>query len=135
MHYFFLDVVDVVPAVSGQGPGLVFFVLIGITILAEGALMWMMKYNRMGKSMLDALLVNGASLAAGFLLFEFLPRLFSSITLVNLLALFLITVLIEGILLGLLNQTKASRQTWLTAILMNILSYLLFYVFIQVFAR
>lgn len=135
MQYSFLDVVDVVPAVSGQGPGFDFFVLVGITILAEGALMWAMKYNRLGKSMLDALLVNLASLSAGFLLFEFLPRLFSSITLVNLLALLLITVLIEGILLGLLNQAKMSRKTWLTAMLMNIFSYLLFYVYIQVFAR
>ena len=39
MDYLLLDVVDVVPAREANGPGLSFYLLLGITILAEAALM------------------------------------------------------------------------------------------------
>lgn len=135
MDYLLLDVVDVVPAREPNGPGLSFYLLLGITILTEAALLRGLKYQQWGKALFQSLLVNLASLAIGFLLLEWIPGLFFPDELLNLAALWLITVLIETPVLWLLNRQKPFPTTIKVSLLINLLSYLLFYVYILFFAR
>jgi hypothetical protein len=79
--------------------------------------------------------VNAASLAAGFLLIEWIPRLFVPDTLMNLLLLWLITVAIETPLLFLLNRKTAVRTTIKASLVMNLVTYLIFYGYITLFTR
>ena len=135
MDYLLLDVVDVVPARTANGPGIEFYLLLVITILAEAALMQVMKYQRWGQALLQSLLVNLVSLAVGFLLLEWVPGLFFPDQLLNLAALWLITVGVECPVLYLLNRKKPLAATIKTAILINLLSYILFFLYLQFFAR
>ncbi|HRG81673.1 MAG TPA: hypothetical protein PLO99_04105 [Chitinophagaceae bacterium] len=135
MDYLLLDVVDVVPAREANGPGLGFYLLLGITILAEAALMRGLKYQQWGPALFQSLLANLASLAIGFLLLEWVPGLFFPNELLNLAALWLITVLIETPVLYLLNRQKILTSTIKVSLLINLLSYLLFYGYLQFFAR
>ena len=135
MDYLLLDVVDVVPAREANGPGLSFYLLLGITILAEAALMRVLKYQQRGPALFHSLLANLVSLATGFLLIEWIPGLFFPNELLNLAALWLITVLIETPVLYLLNRQKKLTSTIKVSVLINLLSYFLFYVYIEFFTR
>lgn len=135
MDYLLLDVVDVVPAREANGPGLSFYLLFGITILAEAALIRGLKYQPWGAAFFQSLLANLVSLAIGFLLIEWIPGLFFPNELLNLAALWLITVLIETPVLFLLNRKKPLPATLKISVLINLLSYLLFFGYIQFFAR
>ena len=135
MDYLLLDVVDVVPAREANGPGLSFYLLLGITILAEAALMRVLKYQQWGPALFHSLLANLVSLATGFLLIEWIPGLFFPNELLNLAALWLITVLIETPVLYLLNRQKKLTSTIKVSVLINLLSYFLFYVYIEFFTR
>ena len=135
MAYLLLDVVDVVPAREANGPGLSFYLLLGITILAEAALMRGLKYQQWWQALFQSLLANLASLAIGFLLLEWIPGLFFPNELLNLAALWLITVLIETPVLYLFNKQKQLKSTIIVSLLMNLLSYLLFFGYIRFFAR
>lgn len=133
MHkLFFLDVVDVVPARS-SGPDLSFYLLITATILVEAAIMYWLKYNRFTRSLLHSFLANITSLAAGFLLIEVLPRFFGKYSIGNLLALMLITILVEFPVLYLLNRTKPLKSTATVCVVMNVVTYILFYLYITFF--
>ena len=135
MDLFFLDVVDVVPARSASGPGIDFYLLFAVTILAEAGIMVLFRYNLLGKALLHCFAVNAASLAAGFLLIEWIARLFLPDSFINLLLLWLITVVIETPLLYLMNRKTAIRNTLKVSLVMNILTYLIFYGYITFFAR
>ncbi|MBK6827808.1 MAG: hypothetical protein KA229_11015 [Chitinophagaceae bacterium] len=135
MDYLLLDVVDVVPAREANGPGLSFYLLLGVTILAEAALMRVLKYQKWGPALFQSLLANLASLAIGFLLLEWVPGLFFPNQLLNLAALWLITVLIETPVLFLLNRQQPLQTTIKVSMLINLLSYLLFYGYLQFFTR
>jgi nicotinic acid phosphoribosyltransferase len=63
------------------------------------------------------------------------PGLFFPNELLNLAALWLITVLIETPVLYLLNRQKILTSTIKVSLLINLLSYLLFYGYLQFFAR
>jgi hypothetical protein len=135
MHFFFLDVVDVVPARSGNGLDYRFYLIVALTILAEAVVMLLIKYNRFGKSLLYSFLVNTVSVATGFLMFDLLPGLFDPFRLLNLLAMLLITIAIELPVLWLLNKPKVFRQTVTVTAVMNAVSYTLFYIYIMNFTR
>lgn len=135
LKLFLLDVVDVVPAKSGNGLDYTFYLLVAVTILAEAGVMRLMKYNDFSRSLLHSFVANLASLAAGFLLIKVLPDLFSATTIVNLLALMLITIAVELPVLYLFNKTKPFRSTLTVCVVMNIASYILFYLYINIFAR
>jgi hypothetical protein len=135
MDLFFLDVVDVVPARSADGPGIDFYLLLAVTILAEAGILYLLRHNLFGKALLHSFAVNAASLAAGFLLIEWIPGLFVPDTLMNLLLLWLITVAIETPLLFLLNRKTAVRTTIKASLVMNLVTYLIFYGYITLFTR
>ena len=119
MNLFILD---------AGGAGLVLFVLLGfmfLAILIEAIMMMLLKYNKPGKTLLDSLVINLVSLGAGYLIIYSLGSLdFTDNEYLNLFVLYLLTVLIEGICLYLLNRTKPLNKTLLTVFVINIITYL-----------
>jgi hypothetical protein len=115
--------------------GTVLFMM--VTIALEAIAMMIMKYNKAGKAFLDSFIINLVSMGAGFLilltgtgLFEIVDGVFF-----NILILFSITVAVEFILLYLLNMKTAIQKTLVTAIIINVASYLVFYLFSLVFSN
>ena len=100
-----------------------------ITVVVEGLIMWIMKYNNAGKSFLDALIINLVSMAAGYLLTLVSGRPFDLDNLSDFLILYIITFVIEFIVLYFLNRKLPVQKTLLTAIVINIVSYLILYCF------
>lgn len=116
------------------GAGLVFGIMIIFMIAAiviEALVMMVMKYNIAGKAFLDAFLVNLASLVAGYILLWTRGELVSSTdsVLLNWLILYGITVIIEFVILYLLNRKHRLGKTFLTCAVMNIASYVVWYLF------
>lgn len=106
---------------------LVLFML--FAILLEGVTLLLLKYNKAGKCFLDSFLVNIASLVVGLLIARFNVDGGLDITdngYINVFLLFLITVVVEFIVLYLLNSKKPISKTAVAAILINVVSYLLF---------
>lgn len=107
---------------------MVIFMLLGfmfLAILIEAIMMMLLKYNKPGKTLLDSLVINLVSLGAGYLIIYSLGSLdFTDNEYLNLFVLYLLTVLIEGICLYLLNRTKPLNKTLLTVFVINIITYL-----------
>ena len=124
MNVYFLD---------AGGAGL-YFLVIGLfilfmvlAILLEAAIMIWMKYNTtLKKTFLDSLIINIASLAAGFLLLNFFDTL-GNYTLSALAILYAVTVIIETIILQLLNRKHKFSRTLLVSLLMNLVTYIILY--------
>jgi len=132
MDLFLLDVVDAtVPSQTNWPLVLVLF----LTVLAEALVMWLLKYNPFKRSSLDSLLVNAASLGVGYLLLSAAPGLFGSYAITGLLKLLAITIVVEGGLLYLLNRKHPFVQTVKATVLMNVVTYILFYLFIRFFGE
>ncbi len=108
---------------------LVLFMLAAIFL--EGLTLIVIKYNNAGKSFLDALLINLASLAAGFLIINILPNGldFTNILWLDFLLIYLITVAVEFAVLYLLNRNKPLHTTLIAAIVINFITYLLLILF------
>ncbi len=128
MQLYFLDVVD---ADVSRSVDLTLIIVVAATILVEALTMWWINYNPFGKSLLDSVVLNGASVSAGYVLVEMVPSLFGDYGMHRLLILWLITVAIECPLLYLLNRKKPFRETLIAAILVNVISYFLFYVYLR----
>ncbi|MGQ0737956.1 MAG: hypothetical protein ACT4OJ_02745 [Bacteroidota bacterium] len=126
MDYFFIDVVDVTVSRSVDGAMLI---AIALTIVAEAFVMLLMKYNRIQKTGLDSLVVNLASVGAGYVLSKLTPGLFAGYSIGSLLVLLLITLAVELPVLYLLNKKKLFAVTAKACVLMNVATYLLFYVY------
>jgi hypothetical protein len=127
MNLYFLD---------AGGAGLIYLVLgmivlfMFLAILFEAIVMIVMKYNtRFGKTILDSLIVNIASLAVGFILMEYGNEFFSGYTVGSYFALYAVTVLVEAGVLYLLNKQKPIGKTFLVSVVMNIGSYLILFAF------
>ena len=123
LKFFLLDVVD---ASASKLIWWSFGIVIAVTVIVEMLVMLLMKYNHWKKSLLDAFIVNVASLAVGMVLIEFISRVFNNLTVVNIIYLFLITLVVEGGLLFLLNRTKPFSRTALVTFIMNAVTYALF---------
>jgi len=110
------------------GAGLVIAVLLMFMVAAiviEAVIMLLMKYNKIGKALLDSLVINLVSLGAGYTVLYFYTSLdLTSDELLNLFLLFLLTVLTEGITLFLLNRSKPVNKTVLVAVVINLVTYL-----------
>lgn len=123
MKIYMLDVVDA----GAYDKGLwVFIAVIVLTILVEMFMMHLLKFNAWKKCLLDAAVVNILSMVAGMLLVQLVPELFNNISFVNLLKLFGVTLLIETPVLFLLNREKTFRNTAMTSLTMNLVSYSLY---------
>ena len=132
MHIYLMDVVDA--GVSNSFDWVIILVL-GGTILVEAIVMLLMKYNNLKKAALDSLIVNVASLGVGFILIRYLSSLFNSYTFSHLLMLMLVTIIVETGILYILNRTKPFINTLAVSVLMNVVSYALFYLFIHFMNR
>ncbi|MBL0155328.1 MAG: hypothetical protein IPP93_18405 [Chitinophagaceae bacterium] len=126
--FYLLDVVDVTVSKSFDWMPLI---VVSATILLEWAVMLLLKYNPWKKALLDSLIVNAASLLLGYVLIRYMDSLFNSYQLVNLLALFLITAVVETGILYLLNRAKPWQKTVITGVVINVASYLAFFLLIQ----
>ena len=127
MQIFFIDVVD---ADVSRPADLTFLAVIAVTIFVEALLMWLLRYTNFRNSLLDSFIINAASVAAGYLLLEIAPGLFGRYDIPHLLLLLLITIAVELPLLYLLHKRKSILQTVKTASLVNLATYLLFYLYI-----
>ena len=108
-------------------PFMIFFMI--ITIALEAVTMIILKYNKTGKAFLDSFLINLVSMGAGFLLLFSDSDLFeiTDNPIVGIGILFLITVVIEFLILYLLNRKLPVQKTLIAAIVINLVSYLLYY--------
>ncbi|MEO6612919.1 MAG: hypothetical protein ABIT05_10565 [Chitinophagaceae bacterium] len=132
MEFYLLDVVDAGVSGSTNWP---LIIVVLLTVLVEAVIMLLMKYHTFQRSLLDSLVVNAASLGVGYLLLSMVPRLFASYSITGLLELLLITIVVEGALLYLLNRKHPFVQTIKVCIMMNLATYILFYFFIQFFGQ
>lgn len=115
------------------GAGLYFLVIglfiffIVLAIMMEAGIMMLMKYNSsLKKTFKDSLIVNIASLAAGFALIDFFEEL-GDYTLVTLAILYGVTVIIETIILKLLNKQHDLWKTIQVSLVMNLITYIILY--------
>lgn len=117
------------------GAGL-YYIFIGLAIifmllavLAEAGIMILMKYTiPFKKAFIDSLIINVISLAAGFILLELFDTPDFS-TIQTLAIFYIITVIIEAIGLYLLNKQKPVQKTILVTIAMNMVTYIILYLF------
>ncbi len=106
---------------------LVIFML--IAFVAEALAMILMKYNNAGKSFLDSLVINLVSLGAGYVVILLNSSLdFTDNETIDFILIFLLTVVVEGITLYLLNQNKPVNKTLLVTVIINIITYLVLYI-------
>ena len=122
MNFYLLD---------AAAPGLVFGLMIIfmiVTIVLEALAMIIMKYNKAGKAFLDSFLANLVSLGAGFLILFSGSGLFeiADSAMLSIAILFLVTVVIEFFILYLLNRKLSVQKTLMAAIVINLISYLLY---------
>ena len=107
---------------------LVIFMLAAIVL--EGFALLLLKYNKAGKAFLDSFVVNIASLAFGFLLLTTRFGLaFTGNDYLDFFLIFLITVVVEFIILYLMNRQKPIKKTLVAATVINLVSYSLLIIF------
>ena len=97
--------------------------LIGLTLiitLIEALVLFWLKWNRFWRSFLSALLMNIASSVLG--LFVAIPML--SFGFVGIVAAFIVSVFVEGVVLVLMKRGN-QKQNWTAALLANLASYVL----------
>lgn len=121
MNYYLLD---------AGGAGLILGLLVIFMLAAiflEGLTLLLLKYNTAGRSFLDALVINLASLGIGYLIVSFTPTGldFTNNLYLDFFIIFLVTVVVEFIVLYLLNQKKSVKKTFIAATVINLVSYLL----------
>ena len=123
MNFYLLD---------AGAPGLIFAVLIVfmiIIVILEWVIMILLKYNKAGKAFTDSLLINLFSMGVGYIILFTRDELFdmTDSVLLNVFILFAITVVAEFGLLYLLNKTKPVQKTLLTTVIINLASYIIYY--------
>ena len=118
MRFYLLD---------GAAAGLILGLLIIFMLAAivfEALTLLLLKYNKAGKAFLDSFVVNIASLAFGFLLLTTRFGLeFTGNDYLDFFLIFLITVLVEFVILYLMNRQKPVKKTLVAAVVVNLVSY------------
>jgi hypothetical protein len=121
MKYYLLD---------AGGAGLILGLLVIFMLAAiflEGLTLTLLKYTNAGRSFLNALVINLSSLGVGYLIVSFTPTGldFTNNVYLDFFLIFLVTVVVEFIVLYLLNQKKPVKKTFIAAMVINLVSYLL----------
>ena len=121
MNFYLLD---------AGGAGLVLALLVIFMLAAiflEGLTLLLLKYNNAARSFLDALVINLASLGVGYLIVTFTSTGldFTDNLYIDFFLIFLITVVVEFIVLYLMNPKKPVKKTFIAATIINLVSYLL----------
>lgn len=130
MQFFLLDGVGAAFLLVLFGLGLLFII---IAILVEAAVMLWMKYILTYKTaFIHSLTVNVVSLAAGFILSGANSDLFQLNNMAGFGVMFAVTLLVEFLLLYFMNKTKPASQTALVCLVMNAVTYLVAFFFIQI---
>ena len=123
-----------------MGAGLLVFVFF-LWAIVEGLVIFLFKINRFWRSVGHATIVKVASLIAGFGVFALLKQsqwvdkaeLTSSPESYTLWAgLFLLTVIIEGLLLKALNRSRPMGRVFLASIVMNLITYIIIFALVAV---
>jgi hypothetical protein len=125
MKFYFLD--------AGIGSVTTLIWLAVLLVLAVSIVEWfvllLFKLGNPGKLFLHSLLVNVASALLGYVLAAPLDSIGQndSSGLVSWLAFFVLTVIVEGFLLQVLNKQQPAKRVWLAAITMNVVTYVALY--------
>lgn len=107
---------------------LVIFML--IAFIAEALGMILLKYNKPGKAFVDSLVINLVSLGVGYIVIQLNSSLdLTDNEVINFILVFLLTVITEGVTLFFLNRNKPISKTLLVTIIINIITYLVLYLF------
>lgn len=110
-----------------------FFLHVVSTVLIEGSVLYLFKYNRFGRSCRDAFLVNGASLVIGLILLTTFEDITESVTLhfdplLFTLGLYYIqTIIVEGFILWRLDKTFPILRLIPAVLIMNAITYFTLY--------
>jgi hypothetical protein len=109
-------------------------IILVISILIESIVMKLLKFSRFGKSLADSVIVNIVSLLLGFLLVGVLADLKVGQIEIPLyftfMGIYLVTLLIEGIVLKLLNKIRSWRKVFTVSAIMNLCSWVLLYIYL-----
>ena len=118
---------------DGAAAGLILGLLVIFMLAAivfEGLALLLLKYNNAGRAFLNSFLVNIASLVFGFLLLTTRFGLaFTGNDYLDFFLIFLITVVVEFIVLYLMNRQKPIKKTLVAATVINLVSYSLLIIF------
>lgn len=119
---------DVAPGYMVFSLGTAMLLILAIAIAAEGFILYFLGYKSLKRSLLDSLAINTASGIVGIALGAL--EIFDSLDLSPGLIfafLFLLTVLIEGLLLTVLRKKTTSFKTvWTSAFVINFATYSMF---------
>jgi hypothetical protein len=132
MNSFLLDA-----GLSGAnlGAGIaVLVILFLIIVFIEAVVMLLFKLNKFKKCLTDSLLVNLASLVAGFILTALEINISfggSESSFTGFLIAFLVTVVVEGFLLMALNRKTPPGKVWLVTVVMNAVTYGLLIIYLR----
>lgn len=125
MNFYFLD------AGIGSVTDLIWLAVlfvIGVSIV-EWIILLLFNLGNPGKMFLHSLLVNFASAILGYILAEPLGSIGrnDSSGVVSWIVFFVVTVVVEGFLLQVLNKQQPTKKVWLATITMNIVTYVALY--------
>ena len=104
-----------------------------VVVAVETAIMMAFRLGFFGRLFLHSLLINTVTLIIGYGMTTFFDDLESPELPVwkRLGLFFLVTILLEGVLLGLLNKKISRRRLWLAVLVMNIVSYAILYYWLE----
>ena len=127
MPFYFIDT---------AAAALLMFPLIGFIIVCgfmEGLIIYLFKIRKYWPAVAIALLINVASLIAGFILMPSLKYYDADAgSLIEfLLITYAVTIVIEGLLLKVLNQSKSWKSIIGATLVMNLITYLILFVIIE----
>ena len=101
--------------------------LLAAVVLLEGLVLTVFKYKDLKGSFRDALIVNVVTTLVGFFLGMLDVEIYPG-DLEGLLVFFVTSFVIEGALLTWLRKDFSLAKTWIAVVLMNVASYILFFV-------
>ncbi|MFI5133341.1 MAG: hypothetical protein ACHQEB_03340 [Chitinophagales bacterium] len=105
-----------------------FVVILLIVILIESVVMLLLKFNNFGKCVIDSIIVNVASALVGYCTLGLVNDISSGGgILFQWFIIYVITVIVEGLLLWILNRQQPTKKIWTVAITMNLVSYIFLY--------
>lgn len=124
--FFFLDAGGAGLFYIFLGIGLLFLAL---AILVEALVMMMLNYVIFRTAIWQSLIVNLLSVIVGYFMIEIAADTFNIDQLTGLTAMFLVTLFVEFIGLYLLNMKLPLRKTIITVLVMNLVTYLILFLF------
>jgi hypothetical protein len=131
------------PCLLDSSSALLFFtplvIIVVMSFFIEAIVMKLLNFNRFGKSLADSVIVNIVSLLLGFLLIGVLADLKVGQIEIPLyftfMGIYLVTLLVEGIVLKVLNRIRSWHKIFTVSAIMNLFSWALLYIYIWISNR